>query len=655
MTENLRVLLVEDSVTDAKLVVRELQKIGRPIDFERVEAPETMRTALETKSWDIVISDWSMPRFSAPAALAVLKATSLDLPFIIVSGTIGEETAVEAMRAGAQDYVVKDRLGRLVPVVERELNEHKERQARRRAEAALREVEGRFQRLTESGIIGIAIAEVHGKLLEANDAYLKMIGYSRPEISAGAVGWNQLTPVEYRHLDDRAAEQLRTSEVATPWETEMVRKDGTRISVLVGVAMLEDPKCITFAADLTEQRAAEAGRQAAEMDLKRSNEQLRQAQKMEAVGRLAGGVAHDFNNLLSVILSYSEINLAALNANDPMREDLVEVHKAAESAAALTRQLLLLSRRQIVESRVLDLHDLLLGMEKMLQRILGEDVSLALIAPNSPVRVKADASHLEQVVLNLVVNSRDAMPEGGRLTIETTTTVLDDDYVFGHLPMKAGSYVMLAVSDTGMGMDSETQSRIFEPFFTTKEKGKGTGLGLSTVFGIVQQSGGSIWVYSELGKGTTFKVYLPRVDADLDLPVEQEVPISLAGTETILLVEDQEQVRGVALNILRRHGYQVIPARHPGEALLLSEKHAGDIDLVLTDIVMPNMSGPELAQRLTAARPRLKVVFMSGYTDESVVRHGVLESGAAFIQKPLTLGLLLRKIRSVLDQGTAVA
>jgi two-component system cell cycle sensor histidine kinase/response regulator CckA len=293
-------------------------------------------------------------------------------------------------------------------------------------------------------------------------------------------------------------------------------------------------------------------------------------------------------------------------------------------------------------------------MEKMLQRILGEDVDLVLMTPKSRGRVKAEPTHVEQVILNVVVNARDAMPIGGKLTIETANIVLDEHYTNHHLPSKAGQYVMMAATDTGTGMDRDTQARVFEPFFTTKEKGKGTGLGLSTVFGIVEQSGGNIWVYSELGKGTTFKVYLPRVDAEVDVLTPTVAPKSLHGKETILLVEDEEQVRAVVLSVLRRQGYHVIPAQNAGEALLLCENHPGNIDLLLTDVVMPQMSGPALARRLASIRPKTRVLCMSGYTDDSIVRHGVLESCVAFIQKPITPASITRKLREVLDADPTV-
>jgi two-component system, cell cycle sensor histidine kinase and response regulator CckA len=645
----LRILLIEDSATDAKLVIQELQRNGRTIDFERVQTAEAMREALARRTWDAIISDWSMPKFSAPAALATLQDTELDLPFIIVSGTVGEETAVEAMRAGAHDYVLKDKLGRLGPALERELRECRDRAAHRQAQAALAQSEARFRRLAESGIIGIAIADVNGNLLDANQTYCDMIGYSGEEIRAGRVRWVELTPPDVVSLAAKALEQLKTSGLAPAWESESLRKDGSRFPILVGVAVLEYPQCIAFIADLTERKRAEAGRKQAEQALRQSEEQLRQAQKMEAVGRLAGGVAHDFNNVLSVILGYGEFMLEDLSANDPLRADVEEMRTAAKRAAALTRQLLTFSRQEVVEPKVIDLHDVLTDLTKMLHRILGEDIDLVLVAPKSPGRVKADPSHVEQVILNLVVNARDAMPTGGRLTIETENVHLDESYAQNHLPVKAGPHVMMAVSDTGSGMDRATQARIFEPFFTTKERGKGTGLGLSTVFGVVTQSGGHIWVYSEVGKGTTFKVYLPLVDAAPDVLRPQAPPATLKGTETILLVEDEEQVRTFAHNALRRQGYRVIAAQNAGEALLLCEKYPEPIDLLLTDVVMPRMSGPELAKRLALTRPEMKVLCMSGYTDDSIVRHGVLEAGVAYIQKPITPQTLAMKLREVLD------
>jgi len=353
--------------------------------------------------------------------------------------------------------------------------------------------------------------------------------------------------------------------------------------------------------------------------------------------------------VLSVILSYGEMLQTNLKRDDPMRADLAEIAKAAQRAAGLTRQLLLFSRQQVVEPRVLDLNDLLAGMDQMLKRLVGEDVDLTFVPGPKVGRIRADPSSIEQVIMNLVVNARDAMPTGGQVTIETRNVELDADYARDHLGSAPGLHVMLTVTDNGIGMDKSTQARIFEPFFTTKDLGKGTGLGLSTVFGIAQQSGGSVWVYSELGKGTTFKVYFPRVNAKLDPPHQTRPPVTLRGQETILLVEDEEQVRVVAQGILKRNGYRVIAAQNAGEALIFCEKHPGIIHMMLTDVVMPQMSGPELAKRIAKTRPDMKVLCMSGYTDDSIVRHGVLESGVSFLQKPFSPETMIRRVREVLN------
>jgi len=377
--------------------------------------------------------------------------------------------------------------------------------------------------------------------------------------------------------------------------------------------------------------------------------QFRQAQKMEAVGRLAGGVAHDFNNLLSVILSYSTMAFDDLKEADPLRDDMEAIMKAGQRATELTRQLLAFSRQQILQPRVVNLNRILSGMTAMLARLLGEDIRLTTVPELDIGNVLADPGQIEQVVMNLAVNARDAMPDGGNLTIETSNVDLDAGYASHNFGVKPGRYVLMAVSDNGLGMDAATRSRIFEPFFTTKEVGKGTGLGLSTVFGIVQQSGGHIGVYSEPGLGCSFKVYLPRTEGVAEPLVVPTRSAELRGAETILLVEDEPQVRAVACAILRRAGYHVIETSNGGEAFLVSKEFGATIHLLLTDVVMPGMNGRKLAEELALQRPKMKVLFASGYTDDAIVHHGVLDAGAAFIQKPFTPETLLRKVREVLE------
>jgi signal transduction histidine kinase/ActR/RegA family two-component response regulator len=387
-------------------------------------------------------------------------------------------------------------------------------------------------------------------------------------------------------------------------------------------------------------------------ELARTQAQLVQSQKMEAMGRLAGGVAHDFNNLLTVVVGRSELLLSRAGTGSDAERQLRLVQQAALQAGRLTQQLLAFSRKQVLQPKVIDLRDLVVGIAPMLRRLIGEDVDLTVVRHDGIGRVQVDSSQLEQVILNLVVNARDAMPDGGRLTIEVADTVLDAAYASEHVAVTPGPYVMLAVTDTGVGMDAETQARIFEPFFTTKEPGRGTGLGLSTVYGIIKQSGGNIWVYSEPGRGTTFKVYLPQV---LDQPTADRAEAPTApirgGQETVLLVEDEASVRELAREALEMSGYTVLEAQNGGAALLVAEQYRGPIDAILTDVVMPEMSGPELVRRLVGIRPEIRVVYMSGYTGNTIERHGLLDPGTVFLPKPFSPRALATTIRAALDRS----
>jgi hypothetical protein len=629
---SLRLLLIEDSEDDAQLLLRELKRAGYKISHERVDTAESLNAALNRQRWDIVIGDYSMPQFSGMAALRIIQERGLDLPFISVSGTITEEMAVAAMRAGAKDYVTKGHLKRLVPAIERELHEAK-------ARATQRDTETSYATLVENAPIGIYRSSPAGHFISVNAALVRMLGYDSPaEVLQLDMGRDVYADVAERQrlLDRDTYTDRQYDDVEATWK----RQDGRLLQVQLSVRAVRNAGgqveyYETFVRDVTEQR--------------RLQQQLTQSQKMEAIGRLAGGIAHDFNNLLTVITSYSDLLLQDLPLNDPKRDDVDQVRKAADGAAALTRQLLAFSRQQVIEPKVIDLNAVVDNLKKILQRVIGEDVELAIVEAPDLRAVKADVSQIEQILMNLAVNARDAMPTGGKVTIETANVEHDPELGRDRPADRSKRFVMLAVTDTGTGMDEATKAKIFEPFFTTKQPGKGTGLGLATVYAIVKQSDGFIWVYSELGHGTSFKIYLPQVDAVADAAAAAAQGEMPRGTETVLLVEDAAAVRAVAKETLERQGYKVLEASNGEDALRLAERHQGLIHLLLTDVVMPRLSGRELADKLAVARPDMHVLLMSGYTDDSVVRHGILEGGVAYLQKPFAPEGLARKVRDVLD------
>ncbi len=1008
-------LIVEDSEDDAALVLRELRREGYDPRFERVQTAAAMREALLRVQWEIILSDYSMPQFNALQALEVLKASGLDIPFILISGTVGEETAVAAMRAGASDYLLKDNLGRLIPAIERELNEARIRSERRNAEQALAGLQELFRTVIEASPVPIAAVDLEGsvlvwnnaaqrvfgwsagevlgrpvpivtekaqaglqalrgegitgleirgrkrdgtfvdlhlstspmrdhqgniygvvqilediterkraedalrdseeryrllfasnpqpmwvydletlRFLEVNDAAVVHYGYSREEFLAMTIkdirppqdvhallknvaraggGIDKAGVWRHRKRDGslieveitshrvdfggrrgelvlanditerrRAEEALRESErrlsevaafnqrvidsstvgistfdavtgqcmsanavmakiiggtieqvrglnfrQAEPWkktglletadrallngaeqrrETHVVTSFGKDVWLdcsLVPFNIERRPHVLLMVHDITERKRADDRLRESEeqfrliaenvadliavLDLdgrrvynspsyktilgdvegargtvsfneihpddrekikrifeetvrsgvgqrgefrfllkdgsirfiesqgsvirdregkvakvvvvsrdvtgrKMLEQQLLQAQKMEAIGQLAGGVAHDFNNLLTVINGYSHLILERLDPESPYRSPIVEIQKAGGRAASLTRQLLAFSRRQILAPQTIDLNAVVSDLEKMLRRLIGEDIILETNLYPNLGKVHADPGQIEQVIMNLVVNARDATPQGGRITIETSNVELGEEYVRTHHEVSPGRYVMLGVSDTGHGMDAETQTHIFEPFFTTKEKGKGTGLGLSTVYGIVRQSGGSIWAYSELGHGTVFKVYMPRIDEARERKEQEQINVAPArgGNETILITEDQDAVRLLVYETLKSKGYEVLEASGGEDALRIGRGHGKPIHLLVTDVVMPGMSGREVARNLEHLNPRMKVLYMSGYADDAIVRHGALEKGLSFIQKPFTPAALAHKVREVLDQ-----
>jgi PAS domain S-box-containing protein len=760
----LNVLLVEDDLRDAELLLNELRRAAFDPIWQRVDSEEAFIERLD-HDIEIILADYSIPGFNGLRALELLQQRALEIPFIIVSGAIGEAVAVEAMRAGASDYLIKGHLARLGPAITRELEKAQDRRGRRRAEAALLASEDRYRDLVENSQDLICTHDLEGRILSVNRAAADLLGYNQLTLLSKRIQDILFHDVESgfeRYIADlqrtgfargtmavhtRTGEEriweysnsLRSGGVVFPIVRGMahdvteqcraekaLRESAARLAGIVNSAMdgiitvdseqtiiLFNPsaerifgcpateaigrsidrfvpqpfrerhqqhlrefgesgttlRSIHSFTELTAVRAdgdefpIEASISQIEVsrkklftvilrditERKQLEEQFRQSQKMEAVGRLAGGVAHDFNNLLTAIIGYSQLIQGGLDEASPLRHDLSEIERAGHRAAALTAQLLAISRKQVLLPRVLNLNEVISGVGNMLRRLIGEDIELLTVMGPDLGYTKADPGQIEQIIVNLVVNSRDAMSRGGRITIETENTELDHAYASSHPDVLPGKYVMLSVSDTGDGLDAETFAHIFEPFFTTKEPGKGTGLGLSTVFGIVKQSGGHISVHSKLGHGATFEVYLPWVD-EAAPPAEVETTVSglPTGSETILLVEDDTMVRQFARVSLEEYGYKVLEACDGAAALEVS-KEVGPINLMLTDVVMPGLGGRKLSQQLAPLRPEMRVLFMSGYTDRATGYHEVSQAESAFLQKPFTPESLARKVREVLD------
>ncbi|MFQ5694499.1 MAG: PAS domain S-box protein [Terriglobia bacterium] len=518
---------------------------------------------------------------------------------------------------------------------------------RKRAEGVLRRSEAGYRSLIQGALYGIYRSSLDGRFLAVNPALVDMLGYDSEEelLQLNVATEVYADPAERKRL----IEQYRNRQSFESVEVKWKRKDGAPITVRLSGRTVHSPRTneVSFEGiveNVTERRQLER--------------QLWQAQKMEAVGRLAGGIAHDFNNLLTVIRGHNELLLDAAPADAPQRQGCEEVLSAVDRAAKLTQQLLAFSRRQVVQPQVLDLNAIITDIEKMLRRLIREDVELVTRLGTELGRVKTDPTQCEQIIMNLAINARDAMPRGGRLTIETANVELDEPYVRRHAAGQPGSYVLLAVSDTGVGMDKETQAQVFEPFFTTKQKGKGTGLGLATVYGIVKQSDGYIWVYSEPGQGTTFKIYLPRVEQEV-LAASGPAAFKVQrhperGSETIMLVEDETGVRSLARRFLEESGYTVLLARDAAEALLVVERYSAPVHLLLTDVIMPGASGRDLARCLRAHRPEMKVLFISGYTGDTIAHRRLLQAGDALLQKPFTRDALVRKVREVLGASQPV-
>jgi two-component system, cell cycle sensor histidine kinase and response regulator CckA len=773
--KTLQVLLVEDCDADAQLIVHAMKHVEGGAEVDIVSTRKQFTERLARRIYDLVLADYRLPNWTGMDALLELRRLGFDTPLILVTGELADELAVQSVKGGAADYVLKENLTRLPIAALRAVLDQRGRDESLRAQRLMknaqqhaREHEERFLQLAENiDELFFVMNAQHTETLYINPAYEKIWGrscqslYDDPKSFVEAVppddqerlllymgriqrgdnpgkieyrvlrpdgevrwllvhaapirneqgevyriagvgldvtdsrkteseleesserfrklaqasfdailitqdgfvydvnrghadmfGYSSIDEVIGRPITDFVAEESLAdverrfvNHIEGTYQLVGLRKDGRRILLeATGATHVIGgrPARITALRDITERRSLE--------------DQFRQAQKMEAVGRLAGGVAHDFNNLLTVIMSYTDMLSEGLAVQDPRADDLDQIRKAAVTATSLTRQLLAFSRHQVIEPRLVNLSEVVSMSNKLLNRLIGEDIDVVTTITKDPVAVLIDPGQLEQVIMNLAVNARDAMPRGGRLTLETASVKIDADYARDQWLANSGRFAMLAVTDTGVGMDEATLARIFEPFFTTKEVGKGTGLGLATVFGIIKQSNGFIRVNSEIGRGTTFKIYLPLVDKPTEPYDGQPELVQLpVGTETILLAEDAAAVRAAARQILERYGYTVLEAPSGRDALNIALKRQAPIHLLLTDVVMPEMSGRELAEQFCELRPSAKVLYMSGYTDDAVVLHGILSADIAYLQKPFSPATLARKVREVLDAAPITA
>jgi len=631
--EPLQVLLLEDTDADAQLIVHAMKQVDGGADVDVISTRRQFAERLARRTYDLVLADYRLPNWTGMDALQEMRRLGFDTPLILVTGELGDELAVGCVKAGAADYILKENLSRLPIAAMRAVLDKRGREESVKAQSDLKESAERFRKLAQASFDAILITQ-DGFVYDVNRGHADMFGYATVEEVIGR-------PITDFVAEESLADVARrfANNIEGTYQLVGKRKDGRKILLeATGATHVIDgrPARITALRDMTERRSLE--------------DQFRQAQKMEAVGRLAGGVAHDFNNLLTVIMSYTDMLSEGLTVQDPRADDLDQIRKAAVTATSLTQQLLAFSRHQVIEPRLVNLSDIVSMSNKLLNRLIGEDVKVVMTITKDPVAVLIDPGQLEQVIMNLAVNARDAMPRGGKLTLETASVKIDPDYARDQWLANSGRFAMLVVTDTGVGMDEATLARIFEPFFTTKDVGKGTGLGLATVFGIIKQSNGFIRVSSEIGRGTTFRIYLPLVDKPTERYDGQPELVQLpVGTETVLLAEDAAAVRAAARQILERYGYTVLEAPSGRDALNIAMKRQAPIHLLLTDVVMPEMSGRELAEQFCELRPSAKVLYMSGYTDDAVVLHGILSAGIAYLQKPFSPATLARKVREVLD------
>lgn len=647
--------MVAEYPAEAEILNRHFTASGYRATIDCVADPVAMRAALANRDYHAVIAGYGVPELDAMPALDLLRQSGRDIPFIIFSATISDEMAVAAMRAGAHDYVLKSNIARLLPAIERgrqEVQGHRQmlalKVAREEAEELCRRSEEELSAIYRHAAIGIEHISLDGRLLMVNPAFENLLGYTNAELLAKAAA-------EITHPEDREREflllqsLLRGEREFYAIEKRFLHKDGSPrwVSVTSSLVRDADGRAVsraTVVQDIAERKRAEL-----------LEEKLQQSQKLEILGHLAGAIAHDFNNLLNVMLGYAELLFEELPPADPRRVRVQQIESSVKSGAKLTGQLLAFSRKQPLLIQVIDLTKVVDEVKPMVMRLLPPGIQLAVHCPPGECPVRADSGRMQQVILNLVTNARDAMQKGGMLDIEVRTVELDEEYTQTHPPLAPGRFQMLAVSDTGDGMDTETLGHLFEPFFTTKASGKGTGLGLSTSYGIVKQCGGEIYVESKPGVGSVFKVYLPLVGDSVDqVPVAPPVPQKLSGNETILLVEDSAPLRQLARELLTMHGYSVLEAADGVEGLELSGSYKGHIHLLLADIVMPRMRGTELAQHIAKQRPQTAIVLLSGYSAE-VLSHNESPSPVVIVQKPYTVIELLQTVRQALDGRQAKA
>ncbi|MEI6206807.1 MAG: response regulator [Desulfuromonadales bacterium] len=632
----LRILHIEDSPMDAEIIRERLIDTDFSMQIDWASNEQEFTSFLQSGRYDIILADYQLPGFNAPAALRLAQSFCSDVPFICVSGAVGEEKAVELLKQGATDYIQKDKLDKLPLAMQRALDEVGERAARKQAEEALRASEERHRTILQTAMDGFWIVDMQGRLLEVNETYCRMSGYTAQELLSMRI--SDLEAAEGA-TDTAARVQKIIARGEDRFESRHRRKDGSLFDVEVSVQyrMFEGGQMVVFLQDISAHRKLE--------------EQLRQSQKMEAIGQLAGGVAHDFNNILTVIMGYCNLLNMKTKFDGSEKVALEHINSAAEKAAQLTRGLLAFSRKQVMDPKPVNINDTVQQVQKFLVRIIGEDIRLRAIYNDATLTVMADAGQIEQVLMNLAANARDAMPEGGELTIETGLQHVDESFVSSYGWGKQGNYALVSVSDNGCGMDEETRKRIFEPFFTTKEVGRGTGLGMAIVHGIVSQHNGFVYVYSELGKGTVFKIFFPLIENESMAEMDKlEVKPPEGGTETILVVEDDPSVRTVIENILVNAGYHIISAEDGEQAVeKFSENRAG-IKLVLMDMVMPKKSGLEAYREIKNLQADIRMLFTSGYTADFIKSRGELDKDSELIMKPVKPFDLLRKVREMLDR-----